>query len=64
MSPNELENIATAFQLVGQVCFASACIDPIVSGDAGFKSVLIGLVLSVGFFYSSFLLAKRINSKL
>lgn len=64
MSSNELQNLATTSQLIGQVWLASTFIGPIVSGHFGFKSVASGLVASLGLFYLSFLLAKKANSKL
>ena len=64
MSPNELQNLAATSQLAGQVLLASAFIEPLFSGNFSFKGLVIGFFLSVIFFLASFLLAKKIDSKI
>ena len=64
MSLNELKNLETATQLIGQVWLASTFIDPLFSGHSSIKSVASGLIASLCLFLLSFLLAKKINSKL
>jgi|GEM_PF-1791948 hypothetical protein len=64
MSPNELQNIAGTFQLVGGIFFASAFMEPIVHGNFIPIALVAGSVLSGISFCTSFILAKKINSKL
>ena len=64
MSTNELQNLATTFQLVGGVFLASAFIDPLFSGNFSFRGIAIGFILSVLSFILSFFLAKKIDYKI
>ena len=64
MSENELQNFSNTCQLIGQVWFASAFVEPIISGNLTPRIVITGVVLSLFFFRLSFSLAKKINSKL
>jgi hypothetical protein len=64
MSPNELQNLASTSQLIGQVIFASLFVEPISLGNLNAKGLIAGLILSGGFLYVSFFLAKKVDSKL
>ena len=64
MSLGELQNLSTTFQLVGGVFFASAFIEPIVHGNFSLITLPVGSALSGISFYTSFILAKKIDSKL
>ena len=64
MLTNRLQNVATTFQLVGGVFLASAFIEPLVSGNLGLIGLMTGFFLSIAFFFASFHLAKKMDSKL
>jgi hypothetical protein len=64
MSRNERQNISGTCQLLGQVWFASAFVEPIISGHFSLVIVIIGVVLSLFFFRLSFSLAKKLDYKL
>ncbi len=56
MTESELQNIASAFQLIGQILFASAVVDPAVAGNSSFKGLILGGIAAMILFISSFLI--------
>lgn len=64
MSRNERQNLSGTCQLIGQVWFASAFVEPIISGHFSLVIVIIGVVLSLFFFRLSFSFAKKLDYKL
>lgn len=56
---SRLGAIAGIFRDIAQVFFASVFVGPLVNGDTDIIVAVIGLALSIGFWYASILLIRE-----